>query len=88
MKSILSLTLAVLLVLPAHAGGRRSSSYSYGTGSKTSSQRVTGHWKPSAGKYVMPHRRSTVDRTQFNNWSTRGNYNLYTGQPGTKIPKK
>ncbi|MBB4266287.1 hypothetical protein [Roseospira visakhapatnamensis] len=40
----------------------------------------------SDGTYVAPHYRSAPDRTPYNNWSTRGNVNPYTGQAGTRSP--
>lgn len=38
------------------------------------------------GTYVPPHYRSAPDSNPYNNWSTRGNVNPYTGQPGTHDP--
>lgn len=38
------------------------------------------------GTYVPPHYRTAPDHTPFNNWSTRGNVNPYTGQSGTRDP--
>ena len=38
------------------------------------------------GTYVQPHYRSAPDHTPYNNWSTRGNVNPYTGQYGTHTP--
>jgi hypothetical protein len=38
------------------------------------------------GTYVQPHMRSTPDGNRSNNWSTQGNVNPYTGQPGTRSP--
>ena len=38
------------------------------------------------GTYVQPHYRSAPDGNVYNNWSTRGNVNPYTGQPGTVNP--
>lgn len=35
------------------------------------------------GTYVQPHYRSSPDSTPYNNWSTRGNVNPYTGSGGT-----
>lgn len=43
--------------------------------------RVRGYYR-SNGTYVAPHYRSYSDGSFSNNWSTRGNYNPYTGQPG------
>ena len=38
------------------------------------------------GTYVQPHMRSSPDGNPFNNYSTRGNVNPYTGVPGTHNP--
>jgi hypothetical protein len=38
------------------------------------------------GTYVAPHYRSAPDGNPYNNWSTIGNVNPYTGQPGTRNP--
>ena len=38
------------------------------------------------GTYVAPHYRSSPDGNPYNNYSTRGNVNPYTGQVGTKNP--
>jgi len=36
------------------------------------------------GTYVQPHYRSAPDGNPYNNWSTKGNINPYTGKQGTK----
>ena len=36
------------------------------------------------GSFVMPHMRTTPNSTRFDNWSTQGNFNPYTGKEGTK----
>ena len=38
----------------------------------------------SNGTYVAPHYRTSPDRSRLNNWSTKGNYNPYTGKSGTR----
>jgi len=43
---------------------------------------VRGHMRN--GRYVRPHMRSNPDGNFWNNWSTIGNRNPYTGQRGTK----
>ncbi len=53
--------------------------------------RVNGYWRDSNSDgfkdtYVSPHFRSRPDGNPFNNWSTKGNINPYTGQMGTKDP--
>jgi hypothetical protein len=46
---------------------------------------VNGYIK-NDGTYVQPHMKSSPDGNVWNNWSTKGNVNHYTGQPGTKNP--
>src|SRR5262245_20740958 len=36
------------------------------------------------GTYVQPHWRSEPDGNPYNNWSTKGNVNPYTGDLGTR----
>lgn len=36
------------------------------------------------GTYVRPHYRSAPDSNPYNNWSSQGNVNPYTGQYGTR----
>jgi hypothetical protein len=47
--------------------------------------RVKGYYKKD-GTYVKPHVRSNPDGYIYNNWSTKGNVNPYTGKEGTKNP--
>ena len=47
--------------------------------------RVKGYTRKD-GTYVAPHVRSRPDGNPYNNWSTDGNYNPYTGKAGTKAP--
>lgn len=37
------------------------------------------------GTYVAPHYRSAPDQSFQNNWSTKGNFNPYTGEEGTRV---
>lgn len=46
---------------------------------------VRGHYRKN-GTYVAPHYRSAPDSNVYNNWSTKGNVNPYTGKKGTKNP--
>jgi len=50
--------------------------------------RVRGYLKPSTGRYVAPHYKTTPNRTKFDNFSTKGNYNPHTGKKGTVNPYK
>lgn len=38
------------------------------------------------GTYVAPHYRSAPDSNRFNNYSSQGNYNPYSGRVGTVNP--
>ena len=38
------------------------------------------------GTYVAPHYRSSPNSSTYDNYSTRGNVNPYTGQAGTRDP--
>ncbi len=46
---------------------------------------VDGYYR-SNGTYVQPHYRSDPNGNSFDNWSTRGNINPYTGSRGTRDP--
>ena len=48
---------------------------------------VKGHYR-SNGKYVKPYYRSAPNGNVFDNYSTRGNTNPYTGKRGTVNPYK
>lgn len=53
----------------------------------TASAQVYVHgYTTSNGTYVAPHYRSSPDSNPYNNYSTRGNVNPYTGKVGTKNP--
>ncbi len=49
---------------------------------------VRGYYKPSTGRYVAPHYKTTPNRFKFDNFSTKGNYNPYTGKRGYTSPFK
>jgi hypothetical protein len=71
-------------------GGRRGSGNTYkprGTGSNYSYTRTKGYVKKS-GTYVAPSYKSKSNKTQYDNWSTRGNQNPFTGKEGTRTPEK
>lgn len=44
----------------------------------------SGYVKPSTGTYVKPHMKTEVNRTNHDNFSTKGNTNTYTGSSGYK----
>ena len=51
------------------------------------SNRVNGYIKRD-GTYVQPHQRTTPNATRTDNWSSKPNYNPYTGKTGTVDPYK
>lgn len=56
-------------------------------GSVNAATRVKGY-TTKRRSYVAPHYRSSPNRTKFDNYSTRGNINPYTGKKGTVNPFK
>jgi hypothetical protein len=46
--------------------------------------RVRGHYNRKSGTYISSHYRSKSDGRKYNNYSTRGNTNPYTGKHGSK----
>ena len=48
---------------------------------------VKGYYK-SNGTCVNGYHRTRADYSKYNNYSTKGNYNPYTGQKGYKYPHK
>lgn len=60
----------------------------YGGGSygqNNESHYTRGHYRRN-GTYVEGHRSSNPNNTTSDNWSTKGNYNPYTGKQGTRNP--
>lgn len=45
-------------------------------------ENVSGYHRKS-GKYVQPHKRSNPDKQRYNNYSSKGNSNPYTGKKGS-----
>ena len=46
--------------------------------------RYTGGHYRSSGTYVQPYYSSTPDGARWNNWSSRGNANPFTGKRGNR----
>jgi hypothetical protein len=55
------------------------------TGTALAGNYVNGYTRKD-GTYVQPHYRSAPDNNRYNNYSTQGNVNPYTGQSGTASP--
>lgn len=62
-------------------------SISHAKNNSGSSNSVRGYSKKD-GTYVAPHQRTNPNQTQKDNWSSKPNYNPYTGKEGTKEPQK
>ena len=61
---------------------------SFSASAEARTVRVKGYYKPSTGAYVMPSHRTSPNRTKLDNYSTKGNYNPYSGKSGTVNPYK
>lgn len=76
MKKLIVLTLAFILALPilTYAGDVR----------------VRGYWSDRNGdgvkEYTQPYHRTTPDNNLYNNYSSQGQTNPWTGQRGTVNP--
>jgi hypothetical protein len=44
----------------------------------------SGYYKPSNQTYVQPHYKTNTNKTNHDNFTTKGNSNPYTGQSGYK----
>jgi hypothetical protein len=75
-RLLLAVLLCLAVTVPAFAAGR--------SGRSGGSVYVRGYTRRD-GTYVQPHYRSAPDSNFYNNWSTKGNVNPYTGQEGTKV---
>lgn len=75
----ISIVIVALLAttMAAHARGMS------GTGSNSHSHSVSGYTN-SHGTYVAPHYSTNPNRTQLDNYGTRGNVNPYTGGIGSR----
>ena len=52
-------------------------------------RQVTVHgYHRKNGTFVQPYHRTAPNRTKFDNWSSKGNTNPYTGKRGNKSPFK
>ena len=67
----------LIFVSPCAAKGKNSSG----------DTNVNGYSKKD-GTYIAPHQRTSPNHTQRDNWSSKPNYNPYTGKEGKKEPQK
>jgi len=80
-------SLVLFLSVAAHARGRADNYSGSRYGVNPNSHSVDGYARKD-GTYVSPYRATNPDNTQYNNYSTKGNTNPYTGKEGTVIPRK
>jgi len=77
MKKFISSILIALILLVGIAGVAEAKTV-----------RVKSYYKPSIGRYVAPHYKTSPNKTRLDNYSTKGNYNPYTGKKGYASPYK
>lgn len=78
---VFGIALAMFVTSDAFARGGGGSS----GGRSGGSHAVKGYTNKN-GTYIAPHRQTNPNNTRSDNWSTKGNVNPYTGQPGRKNP--
>ena len=59
---------------------------SFSASAEAKTVRVKGYYKPSTGSYVSPSYRTSPNKYKFDNYSTKGNYNPYSGKKGYVSP--
>lgn len=72
MKKLI-ITIMMLAAIASPAFARRSTSY------------IRGHLTKN-GTYVQPYYKTSPGQSIYNNWSTQGNMNPYTGKVGKVNP--
>ena len=50
----------------------------------SSSRYQKSYYKPSTNTYVQPHYKTTINKTNTDNYSTKDNTNTYTGTSGSR----
>jgi len=80
-KQIILTGILVVFSTAAHA-----QYYGYGSGSNPNSHFRSGYTSQT-GTYVAPSHATNPNRTQMDNYGTRGNVNPYTGAVGTRTPR-
>lgn len=81
---IVVISVAAFACSPALArggGGHSGGTYSTGSGSHS----IKGYTKKD-GTYVAPAHAKNPNTSKFDNWSSKGNTNPYTGKEGAKDP--
>ncbi len=50
--------------------------------------KIKSYYKPSTSTYVNSYYKTSPNKTKLDNYSTKGNYNPYTGKKGYTSPYK
>jgi len=50
--------------------------------------KVKSYYKPTTGKYINSYFKTSPNKTKIDNYSTKNNYNPYTGKKGYVNPYK
>jgi hypothetical protein len=77
------IALAVLALSATAASAQYGRSYGYGTGSNSNSHYVRPHIQRD-GDFVGGHYRTNPNNSTLDNYSTRPNYNPYSGRTGRR----
>lgn len=85
MKKLVLVLISLCLINPTFA--KKSSSGGYKSNGSSKTTNVHGYTKKN-GTYVAPHKRTTPNHTQRDNWTSKPNQNPYTGKDGTKEPQR
>lgn len=61
--------------------------YSFGS-AEAKTIKVNSYYKPSTGKYVNSYYKTSPNKYKIDNYSSKYNYNPYTGKKGSVNPYK
>lgn len=78
------LVLALSISIPLKARGKKSQSYNFFPGTYIPGHVYVREHTKKDGTHVSAHRRTRKNSKFYDNWSTEGNINPYTGKRGTK----
>ncbi|SAK85492.1 hypothetical protein AWB75_05700 [Caballeronia catudaia] len=86
-KNMIAFALCVISVTSFARGGGYSGGHSSYHSSGTGEHYVNGYTR-SNGTYVAGHHQTNPNGTKYDNWSSKGNVNPYTGKEGTVDPSR
>lgn len=85
-KSLIVASLCALSAASFARGGGFGGHSSYHASS--SGEHFVSGYTRSNGTYVAGHQQTNPNSTKYDNWSSKGNVNPYTGKAGTIDPSK